>query len=543
MKYDVCIIGSGAGAAPVAYELSKAGYKVVVLEKGPWLKIEDFTKDEIVASRRDVYVPNLMDEPQVLETKNDAGKWEAKSNFKTGRSMWNGSLVGGSSNLMSAYFHRMKPNDFKLLSTYGPIKGANIVDWPISYNDLEAYYTKVESVVGVSGRVVQHQFLEPRSTADYPYPPLVENIISKKIDGACEQLNIQTVPIARGILSLPYGCATDAKGSARAALLNIAIETGICRIIPFAKVFHLETDGNKKIQRAWYHNQQHKAISVEAKVFVVASQAIETSRLLLLSTSKEFPKGLANSNGQVGKNLIFSGGGVGSGQFFYEDMTSHEADMLKLPGLFINRSLQQWYEINDKDFGHKAKGGTVDFLFEHANGIRRAIKQKRDANGALVYGKKLKNNIQQYFRAQRKLNFEVFNDWLPTDDCFVSLDPEVRDKWGVAVARIRLGYHEQDVKVGEYLAKKAELVLKKMGAKNVNSSVSGSAPANLVAGGCRFGSDPNTSVLDPSCRAHEVKNLFVSDASFIPTGGSVPYTWTIYANAFRVADAIVKQLG
>ena len=128
MKYDVCIVGSGAGAGPVIYELSRAGYKVVVLEKGPWFKTEDFSKDEMVATRRSVYTPNLKDESHVLVTQNEDGDWMSKSTYASGKDFWNGSCVGGSSNFMSAYFHRLKPKDFRLLSEYGPIKDANIAD-------------------------------------------------------------------------------------------------------------------------------------------------------------------------------------------------------------------------------------------------------------------------------------------------------------------------------------------------------------------------------------------------------------------------------
>ena len=117
------------------------------------------------------------------------------------------------------------------------------------------------------------------------------------------------------------------------------------------------------------------------------------------------------------------------------------------------------------------------------------------------------------------------------------------DKWGLPVARVRVGFHVQNLRVGWYLASKGAEVLKAMGAENVVSFASGSPPTNLVAGTCRFGTDPATSVLDPDCRAHEAENLFVTDASFMPTGGSVPYTWTIYANSFRVADRIAEQLG
>lgn len=556
-EYDVCIIGSGAGAGPVAYTLAKAGFSVIVLEKGPWFKTEDFTKDEITAVRRSVYTPNLKDEPHVLETQNEDGKWIARSNYKTGQDFWNGNCVGGSSNFMSGYFHRMKPNDFRLLSTYGEIENANIVDWPISYKELEPYYTKVEEIVGVSGKVIKHKFQEERSTEDYPYPPLQENIISKWLDKSAQRLDYNLVPIPRAILSKPkekrnacvysnycgsYGCSSDAKGSSRAALLNQAIETGNCKILPNSKVQFLKTNGNGKITEARYYDKDQTKKTVKAKIFVVAAQAIETSRLLLMSKNEEFPNGLSNNNGQVGKNLIFSAGGTGSGQFYFNGLSDEKVEELKKPGVFVNRSIHRWYEIVSNEFEGKVKGGTVDFLFEHANATSKSIRQKWDENGNLLFGTALKEKLKTHFTKQRRLKFEVFADWLPTDDCFVSLDPEIKDKWGDPVARIRLGYHEHDIKIGEYLATRAEELLQEMGAKNINSHISGGAPPNLVVGGCRFGDDPKKSVLNKNCQSHEVENLFITDGSFIPTGGSVTYTWTIYANSFRVAEKIVEKL-
>ncbi|MBK7095682.1 MAG: GMC family oxidoreductase [Saprospiraceae bacterium] len=556
-KYDVCVIGSGAGAGPVIYELSKAGFSVLVLEKGPWFRTSDFTKDELVATRRSVYTPNLIDERHVLESRGDDGSWLPQATYDTGNDFWNGNCVGGSSNFMSGFFQRSKPDDFRLLSEYGKIEGANIVDWPITYSDLEKYYTKVEQVVGVSGKNVPNKYQEPRSIKDFPYPPLQENIISGWIDKAAEKLNFDVVPIARAILSAPkddrkecsysnycgsYGCSTDAKGSSRVALIHDALKTGNCTVIPNSKVFHLETDGNKRIIKAWYYDPDGIKVSVEAEIFVVAAQAVETSRLLLMSKNKEFPDGLSNNNGQVGKNLLFSAGGSGGGDFYPDDFSEQEAMQLMVPGFFVNRSLHEFYEFIDRETGNKIKGGTVDFLLEHANAMTKAINRKRDENGNLIYGKKFKNELKHYFTKVVKLKFEIFADWLPTDDCFVTIDDKVKDKWGDPVARIRTGYHAHDLKVGNFLAEKTELLLKEMGAKNIYSDVSGSAPPNLQAGGCRFGKDPKTSVLDPDCKSHEVENLFVSDGSFMPTGGSVTYTWTIYANAFRVADKIRERL-
>jgi len=555
-QFDICVVGSGAGAGPVIIELSKAGFSVVVLEKGPWFKTKDFAKDEIVATRRSVYTPNLRDEPQVIESQNDDGEWVAQSTFATGRDFWNGNMVGGSSNLMSGYFHRMKPNDFRLLSTYGPIEGANVVDWPITYREMEPYFSKVEKVVGVSGKTVDHSTLEPRSENTFPYPPLAENVVSGWIDKATEQLGYKAFPVPRAILSRPdgnrkscyysnycgsYGCSSDAKGSARAALIDKSLETGNVTILPNSKVFKLETNGNYKIERAWFYDLNGVQQFVEANLFVVGAQAVETSRLLLMSKNPEFPNGLANNSGQVGKNIVFSAGGTGSGQFFFDELSEEQAMHLAVPGLFVNRAIQHWYEIDDPEFGAKAKGGTIDFLFEHGNGIGKAIRQKWDNDGSLRYGTELKKHLKDYFTKQRRLRFEVFVDWLPNDNCFVSLDEKVKDKWGDPVAKIRTGYLEHDLKVGRYLAEKAEKVLEQMGAKNIRTGVSGSPPPNLQAGGCRFGDDPKTSVLDKNCKAHEVENLYVTDGSFMPTGGSVTYTWTIYANSFRVAEKIKEH--
>jgi len=562
VEYDVCIVGSGAGASPVAYTLSRAGFSVVVLEKGPWLTENDFYKDELACCRRSVYTPSLQDEQHVIEdydgrNKNGQYKWASEATSESGWDFWNGNCVGGSSNFMSGFFYRLKPVDFYLRSEFGPIDGANVVDWPIQYEDLEPYYAKVEQLVGVSGRVVKHKFAEPRSTKDFPYPPTIEHPIVEHFDKACESLRYQSLPTPRAILPHAvgtrrgceysgycgsYGCSTGAKGSGRAALLDDAVRTGHCKIIPYAKVYKLDSNNKGVVSHASYYDENGVSKKISAKIFVVACQAIETSRLLLASTGVKHPEGLANNTNQLGKNLLFSAGGSGTGELYYKDMSRQQSEAFKRRGPFINRGLQDWYVIKDKKFSSQLKGGTIDFLLSHPNPTTRADSLKWDDNGKLVWGEALKQKVHAAFTEKQRFRFEVFNDWLPTDDCFVSLDKTVKDRWGSAVAKVRVGYHDHDLVVGKYLTQKAETVIQQMQAKNINSSVSGSPPANLVAGGCRFGDDPQTSVLNPDCQGHDVENLYVTDGSFMPTGGSVPYTWTIYANAFRVADIIKKRL-
>ena len=547
--YDICIIGSGAGGSPIAYELSNAGYKVVVLEKGKHFTEKDFNKDELAVSRREMFTPQLKDEQHIINDRDQDGTITRHVGSEYNWSFWNGSMVGGSSNLMSGYFHRMKPNDFKLKSVFGEIDGANVIDWAISYEDLEPYYEKVERVVGVSGFVKQHKFLEPRSTSKFPHAKLEENGVTRWFDSACENLGFESIPTPRAILPNnalgragcsysnfcgSYGCATGAKGSARAALLQKCD----AKIIAEAFVYKLESD-EKRVSKAHYYDKDLNPHAITAKIFVLSAQAIESSRLLLNSKNSHFPNGLANNSGQVGKNLIFSAGGSGQGRFRFEDLDEKQRKELMQAGLFFNRTLQDWYEFKN---GEKVvKGGTIDFLFEHSNIISRATREFYNDKGELIWGEELRDRIHKQLTTSRVLTFEVFNDWLPTDECFVSVDDLVVDKFHMPVGVINLWGHPHDIKIGEHLAKKATKVLKEMGAKEISYNISSAPPPNLVAGGCRFGDDPKTTVLDKNCKAHELENLYVTDASFMPTGGSVPYTWTIYANSFRVADEIVKN--
>jgi choline dehydrogenase-like flavoprotein len=325
-------------------------------------------------------------------------------------------------------------------------------------------------------------------------------------------------------------------------MLDQAVRTGRCEVRPRSMVRRLVSDRSGRVSFVEYLDARDEPRRLDARVYAVACQAIESARLLLMSPGPRHPDGLANNSAQVGRNLLFSAGGSGIGELPYATLPADQADLLKVRGLFVNRALPDWYFYDDPDTGRRRKGGIVEFLFRHANAISRANAQKWD-DGELVWGKPLKDRIHDYFNRGRYLRFEIFNDWTPVDDCFVSLDPSEKDKWGLPAARIRLGYHPRDLEVGRFLSRKGAAVLAKMGAQHVRWSVSGSPPQNLVAGGCRFGTDPANSVLNPDCRAHDVDNLYVTDGSFMPTGGSVPYTWTIYANALRVAHSMIEALG
>jgi len=556
--FDVCVIGSGAGGGPVAAVAAEAGYKVVVLEKGPWYEREQFLKDEISLCRRPTFWPRKQDEPHVWEYFDDDDKRRA---FLTDQ-LWNGNLVGGASVLMSGFFLRLKPADFRMRSTYGALSGTEIADWPISYDDLEPWYARVEEEVGVSGLAWEDlppEVRDRRSTEDLPFLPTREHPFADLIDATGKRLGLHPFPTPRAVLPedagarrgcayagycASYGCRTGAKGSSLEAFIPRALATKRCELRPRSMVTKLVSDETGKVVKALYLDHEGREHSIEASIFVVACQAIESARLLLSSPGPRHPHGLANGSGLVGRHLIYSTFGAGWGEFRYSKQK--DASWLRSKEPFINRSMQDYYFIDDPKLG-KRKGGTIDFLLKHPNPIGAAAGQAMDDRvppGRVIWGQPLKDRLYDYFHETQHLKIETFSEWLPTSRGRVTIDPYTKDKWGRYVARVNPYSHPRNRETAVYLVERALEFLRAMGAENPRPVSSYGGPStNLVGGTCRFGDDPKRSVLDRDCRAHEARNLFVTDGSFMPSGGSVPFTFTIYANARRVADQIVGQLG
>ncbi|MEA3490741.1 MAG: GMC family oxidoreductase [Campylobacterota bacterium] len=554
MIYDAIVIGSGASGGAVAHQLCQAGFKVALLEKGRLIRREEFSKDELAYCRRDIVTPSLFDEYHTIEEFKD-GKWIETPTYDSNRSFWNGNIVGGSSNLMSGMFHRMHPDDFRLLSRFGEIEGANIVDWPISYRDMEPYYRLAEELVGVSGKAQSHPHKPPRSTLDLPLPPTSENMITTLFDKSCRRLKITPLITSRAVLSQErgdrkacyysnfcgsYGCSSGAKGSSLEAFVNPALATGNLTLLTNSYVKRLESNQESVTAVEVIDTITGESHKLHAEIYVVAAQAHESSRLLLNSANSFHPDGLGNSSGELGKNLIFSAGGFGQGLLSKKSLKDISFDAFMQRGLFINRSILDWYMI-DPWWGRVTKGGLVEFMFEHQNNISRAAKT-RYSGERLLWGEDLALKLRDLFTEGKSIRFEIFNDWLPTDDCFVSLDLKRRDKYGMPVGKLRIHGHPHDLKIASKISEKCEQLLAEMGAEDIYSSISATPPQNLVAGGCRFGRDPKRSLLNPYCQSHDIPNLFVADASFMPTGGSTPYTWTIYANALRISDYMIGEL-
>lgn len=550
---DVCVVGSGAGGGPVAAAVAEAGYRVVVLEKGPYLERDQMPKDEVLFVRRHTLTPSLADEPQVQEWGDATGRrfWARTAAFR------NANIVGGATRVMSGFFLRMKPDDFRLRSVFGPVEGSTVSDWPWGLSELEPWYDRVERRVGVSGRVVPlpEGLADRRSSPDFPQPPTLEHPLAEHIDAVLGAKGLHPFPLPRAVLSEAwagreaceyqgycgsYGCTSGAKGSAYEAFLRPAEQTGRCVVRPRAHVTHLESDARGLVNRAHWRDARGATHTVEARVFVVACGAIESARLLLLSRGPRHAKGLANSSGQVGRNLLFSTGGSAIGQMAYDDHADLE---LRSWEPFVNRALQDHYVVAGPD-GRPQRGGTLLFLFVHPHPIGNAVGQAMAGGGRPLWGRALKQRLLGTWSEGRRLEVETFGEWLPHAGARVTLDPEVRDRFGLPVARVSADVHPRSRFGAVRLAQLGAGHLGELGARGVHLPASNGGPStNLVGGTCRFGDDPATSVLDRTCRAHDVDNLYVSDGSFLPSAGAVPFTFTLYANALRVGHQIVERLG
>ncbi len=540
--HDVVVVGSGAGGGPLAYELARAGARVLILEKGPRLARKQLIHDELAICRSNFFVPHEEDEPHVLV-------------YGEGKPMrspqgWIANCVGGGTVHMSGFFLRLKPEDFRLRSELGEVDGTNLADWPISYAELAPYYDRVEHVVGVSGKAGVNPFEEPRS-GPFPFPPLDEHPIAKEIDRACTQLGWHAFPLPRAILSRPvgdrgicsycalcgsYGCETGAKGSTAENVLPQAEATGRCEIRPGCMVYEIEVGKDGLATGVLYFDSEGRTQRARGRAVVVSCTSIESARLLLNSRSGAFPQGLANGNGLVGQNLTFSNHRDGFARF---DIAKHrdQKPWLLSKEPFVHRCVQDFY-FKPKE--GVPKGGTISFLFSHVNPIAAAEAQAVSGRGDLTFGLQLKDRIRDRIRGSVNLSFESFCESLPNPGMHVTLDPDVRDKWGIPSARITIAHHPQDIEAANAVHDRGMEILAALDPDESWTPYEFGESMILQYGTCRFGTDPARSVLDRDCRSHEVKNLYVVDGSFMPNPGGVPPTFTIMANSFRVGEALAR---
>ena len=535
-RTDVCIIGAGASGAAAAKVLTERGLRVVALERGPWRSKETFGGDELANINRYNLWPDPLLNPRTARTSPDE---------RAHREMFCPvpQMVGGGTVHWQGWLPRFTPNDFRIRTVAGEVKGATLADWPITYDELEPYYTKVEWAFGVSGRGGANKFEGPRAI-DYPCPPLPVSRYAEKFNKGCDVLGWNAFPTPQAALSRAYngrkptvisafaqqhGDPTGTRSSALNVFVPDALRTGLYDLRADCYVRELALGAYDAVKSAVYQDADGGLVEQEADIFILACGAVESARLLQLSKSARFPLGLANGNDLVGRNVTFHEYSAAVGLF--DDPIYAWAG-----GGYVSASSFQFYE-HDENRGHVSGG----HLACAGVGIPLPINWRLPETPA--WGVAAKQNDRDHFNHSMAVAM-VLHD-MPRHDNRVDLDDEVKDAWGLPVARITLAPHENDLKQGRFLIDRAADVLEAAGSKRVQKVY-----AQRVTGNCshqhgtlRMGTDPAKSVLNKYCRAHEVPNLYAVDGSPFPTGTGANPTLTIMANAWRVAERIADSRG
>jgi len=532
---DFAIIGSGAAGGIIAKELSTAGFDVVLFEQGPYRKASDFTHDELaVLYRYELEGGGARNSRQTFRS--NAGE---KAMTRTGRLPAEfAQTVGGSSVHFTANLWRFRDIDFRERSLLGPISGTNFADWPISYAELEPYYTKVDWEIGVSGE--PGPFDSPRSKP-FPLPPMPVTSSGVLLERGAKKLGLhaQVEPLA--ILSQPFnnrpacincgycmwfGCEVGAKSSTLAAMIPLAEASGHCEIRAESTVFRIETDEKGRANEVLYYDADGNERGQRAKAVIVCGNGAETPRLLLMSASGQHPDGLANSSGFVGRNLMFNNHAFVNAVF--------EEPLNDYKGVQVTRIIHDFYE-SDESRGFYGGGGIDARPLWSATPILHAeLGMPPDVPS---WGAAWKDEFAHNFT--RQMSVVGGTTSLALDSNNITLDPQNTDDRGRPSIRVTYMDHDDDLSMAQFLEDRAMELVEAAGAvKAWRGGVGQTTWSAHLLGTCRMGDDSASSVVDRDHRSHDVPNLFICDGSSFVTSGRGQPTMTIMALAFRAADKI-----
>ena len=538
-EFDAIIVGTGAAGGIVAGVLAEKGKKVLLLERGNALSFADVGRDHLRNQRLSVYGhnagPDLAGNPRVFVDPDGHSRIVKPHELDYHN---NAACVGGGTRVYGAQAWRFFPDDFRMASRYGVPEGSSLADWPISYETLEPYYERAEWELGAAGdgSFIQHQ--APRKR-EYPLPPVPSSPQTLALLRGAQHLGWTTSPVPLLINTLPYGgraacigckycvgfaCPTDAKNGSQNTMIPRALATGNCELRTGAIVERIDVDPRGTVTGVAYFlnsNGDTKHQTARAKLVIVSGGAIESARLLLNSRSSHHPHGLGNEHDQVGRNLqghlypraygisptrVFDG--LGPGVTIATTQFNHGNDGIVGGGMladdFIKPPIDFWYDSLPPDL---PRWGLANKRFMRDNYIR------------VMH---VRGPVQD----------------IPNPDGRVTVDPTVRDRWGIPVARLSGTTHPATIDAAEFMRERANDWLRASGCEKIWSTrpdliLSG---RQHQAGTCRMGQDPRVSVTDEWGRVHNHDNLFVVDGSLHVTNGGFNPVLTIMALAFRSAD-------
>ncbi len=534
-EVDFVIVGSGSAGGVMAKELSTNGFRVVVLEQGPYMRPVEFRHDEF----GNWFKGGLTRTSEMAASFRTSEDEEATAGSGPFPPVVYAKMVGGASVHFTANFWRFRPLDFQERSLLGPISGTGFADWPITYDDLEPYYTKVDWEVGVSGAPGAG---DPRRSRPYPCPPLPVKSSGVLLERGAAALGWGIKPAPMAILSQPhndrspcqhcgwcigYGCEFGAKSSTLASMIPVAEATGRCEIRPLSTVVQIEVNDAGRTTGVVYHDAEGTVQRQRAKAVVLSANGAESARLLLMSTSSLFPDGLANNSGLVGKYLMFNGNAQVSGAF-NEQLNEYK-------GALVTRLIMDEFYASDPSRGFYG-GGALDSRFGIGPMFFALAGLPPDAP---TWGMQYKQMVTDYFT--RSMDVFCHGTSLPLESNNISLDPNIEDSFGRPGIRVTYRDHPDDIAFIRWLQERGLEVLEAAGAKDVWYTPAQEQTAGFhLLGTARMGNDPASSVVDTNHRAHDVPNLFVCDGSSLVSSGRGQPTMTIMALAFRAADRITE---
>jgi choline dehydrogenase-like flavoprotein len=520
---DVLVIGSGAGGGALSWHLAQAGIGVVCLERGDWSDPSTYpaaTPDWESRRVRDFH-PN----PNIRRRETDYPVDDSSSPIKP--LMFCG--VGGSTILWTAHNPRFHPSDFRVKTLDGVAD-----DWPLSYDELAPHYELNDRMIGVAG-INGDPAMPARDPRPVPPLPLGEG--ADRLIDAFDRLGYHWWPADSAVLTRAYdgrlacnncgpcelGCTRGSKASSDVTYWPKALEHG-AQVITRAAVREITVDGRGRADGAIWLDDDGTEHRQKARVVVLAANGVGTPRLMLLSTSSLYPEGLANSSGQVGRNLMLHPIALATGVFEDNVGSFHGPD-----GLTIFS--QEWYETDPER----------DFLRGYGIQVTRGQGPLVTALGGFAldvpWGRNHHARFEQLFG--HVVTCAVLIEDLPHPTNMVRLSERDSDRFGVPSPQMVYELDDNTMRMSKHGIERSSEVLREAGASEVlTMDVLPMAGFHLM-GTARMGDDPSRSVVDSYGRAHDVPNLFVADGSLFTTSAGVNPTPTIQALALRVADHIV----
>jgi choline dehydrogenase-like flavoprotein len=543
--FDAIIVGTGAGGGIVACVLAEAGKRVLLLERGQALSFAEVGRDQLRNQRLAIYGhnagPDLEANPRVfidpLGNRRIVKPHELDYHN-------NAACLGGGTRVYGAQAWRFSPDDFRMASKYGVPPSSSLADWPITYEELEPYYERAEWELGVAGDGSTLQAQIPRKR-NYPLPPVPPGPQSTALSEGARALGWVVSPVPLLINTAPYNsrpacieckycvgfaCPSDAKNGTQNTVIPRALASGNCELKTDAIAEKIQTDSSGNVTGISYLNQSSttpQRQEARSKVVIISAGAIESARILLNSTSTQHQFGLGNEHDQVGRNLqghlypraygiaahsVFNG--IGPGVSIATTQFNHDNDGVIGGGMladdFIKPPIDFWYDSLPPDLPR--------------------------------WGLRNKQFMRENYTRVLHVRGPVQD--IPNPDGRVTVDPSVKDRWGIPVARLSGTTHEETITAAEFMRERGEEWLRASGCETVWSTRPGLMLSGRQhqAGTCRMGDDPGSSVTDKWGRVHGHDNLFVVDGSLHVTNGGFNPVLTIMALAYRSADYIAKSV-